>query len=65
MKAKKKPMEKKSLKDIGLDAPKSLTRIISLNDPPQRKAGKMIDGDTVQAKAAALVKALREEVKVI
>lgn len=65
MKAKKKPIDKKSLKDIGVDAPKSLTRIISLNYPPQRKAGKMIDGDTVQAKAAALVKALRDEAKVI
>jgi electron transfer flavoprotein beta subunit len=65
MKAKKKPMDKKSLKDIGIDVPKALSKILSLTYPPQRKAGKMIDGDTVQAKAAALVKALHEEAKVI
>ncbi len=65
MKAKKKPVDKKSLKDIGIDAPKALSRIIALKYPPQRKAGKMIEGDSAQAKAAALVKALHEEAKVI
>jgi electron transfer flavoprotein beta subunit len=68
MKAKKKPLEIKSLKDIGLDAagigvPK--TKIISLKYPPERKGGKMIAGETAADKAKALVKALHEEAKVI
>lgn len=68
MKAKKKPLEIKSLKDIGLDAaaigvPK--TKIISLKYPPERKGGKMITGETAADKAKALVKALHEEAKVV
>ena len=68
MKAKKKPLEIKSLKDIGLDAagigaPK--TKIISLKYPPERKGGKMIAGETAADKAKALVKALHEEAKVV
>jgi len=68
MKAKKKPLEIKSLKDIGLDAagtgaPK--TKIISLKYPPERKGGKMIPGETAADKAKALVKALREEAKAV
>ena len=68
MKAKKKPLEIKSLKDIGLDAagigaPK--TKIISLKYPPERKGGKMIAGETAMDKAKALVKALHEEAKVV
>ena len=68
MKAKKKPLETKTLADLGLDAgamgePK--VRIKALKTPPQRSAGKMIAGDTAAEKAAALVKALHEEAKVI
>jgi len=68
MKAKKKPLEIKTLKDIGLDAagigaPK--TKIISLKYPPERKGGKMIAGETAADKAKALVKALHEEAKVV
>jgi len=68
MKAKKKPLEIKSLKEIGLDAagigaPK--TKIISLKYPPERKGGKMIAGETAADKAKALVKALHEEAKVV
>lgn len=68
MKAKKKPLEIKSLKDIGLDtagigAPK--TKIISLKYPPERKGGKMIAGEAAADKAIALVKALHEEAKVV
>ncbi|MGE0087146.1 MAG: electron transfer flavoprotein subunit beta [Desulfococcaceae bacterium] len=67
MKAKKKKIDTKKLADIGLDAaavaPKS--GIAALKLPPARKAGKMIAGDSAQAKAAELVKLLREEAKVI
>jgi len=70
MKAKKKPLEEKSLADLGLDASevgedaRKLT-IVQLTPPPQRAAGKIVDGETPQEKAAALAKLLREEAKAI
>ncbi len=68
MKAKKKPLEKKSLADLGLSAddlgaPK--TSIVSMSPPPERSGGRMIDGADAKAKAAALAKALKEEAKVL
>ncbi|MFZ1984705.1 MAG: electron transfer flavoprotein subunit beta/FixA family protein [Desulfatitalea sp.] len=67
MKAKKKPLETKTLADLGLNAadlqPK--VKIKALRAPVERKGGRVIQGDSVQAKVAALVKALHEEAKVI
>ena len=68
MKAKKKPLDIKTLADIGLDAEKAgkpMTRIVAMKYPPEREGGTIIDGDSAQAKAAALVKILHEESKVI
>ncbi len=68
MKAKKKPLEVKTLADLGLEASaldSAKTQVVALNPPPERTAGRMIEGDTAQAKAEALVKALHEEAKVI
>jgi electron transfer flavoprotein beta subunit len=71
MKAKKKPLAIKKLVDLGMDpadfAPeKARIRITSLELPPQRKPGKIVDGglDTGE-KAKELVKLLREEARVI
>ncbi len=71
MKAKKKPLIIKKLPDLGLDpvdfAPdKARIRITSLEMPPLRKPGKIVNGglDTGE-KAKELVKLLREEAKVI
>lgn len=68
MKAKKKPLDTKSLADIGLDpaevgAPK--VRIVALKTPPERSGGRIIDGDSPAEKAAELVRALHEEAKVL
>lgn len=67
MKAKKKPIDVKSLADLGLDAadlaPKA--KILALKKPPERSGGRIIEGDSPAEKAQALVKALREEAKVI
>jgi len=60
MKAKKKPMEQK---DISLGDAKA--QIVKWEAPPERPPGRTIEGDDPAAKAAALVKALREEAKVI
>lgn len=70
MKAKKKPLEEKSLGDLGLDAgefgeaARKLT-IVELTPPPAREAGKIIDGDSPEAKAAELARLLHDDAKVI
>ena len=70
MKAKKKPLEEKSLADLGLDAAEfgegaQNLKVLELTPPPQREAGKMVEGETPEAKAAELARLLHEEAKVI
>ncbi len=70
MKAKKKPLEEKTLADLGLDAAEfgqgaRKVKILELTPPPEREAGKIIDGETPQEKAVELAKLLHEEAKVI
>jgi electron transfer flavoprotein beta subunit len=67
MKAKKKPLETKTVADLGLDAAALSAKVVvkALKKPPERQAGKIIEADSVQDKVAALVKALHEEAKVI
>ena len=70
MKAKKKPLEEKTLADLGLDASEfgegaQNLKIQELIPPPQREAGKMVEGETPEAKAAELARLLHEEAKVI
>jgi electron transfer flavoprotein beta subunit len=70
MKAKKKPLEEKTIADLGLDAGLfgeggRKVKIIEMTPPPERKAGKIIEGETPQEKAAGLAKMLHEEAKVI
>jgi electron transfer flavoprotein beta subunit len=60
MKAKKKPLD---IKDIKLEAANS--EITKWETPPERPPGRIIEGDDPAAKAKELVKALREEAKVI
>lgn len=67
MKAKKKPLETKSIADVGLDADALSAKVVvkKLSTPPERKSGRIIEGDSAQAKAAELAKALHEEAKII
>jgi len=70
MKAKRKPFEEKTLADLGLNASEfgeggRKLKIVQLTPPPQREAGKIIEGETPEEKAAGLAKALREEAKVL
>lgn len=65
MKAKKKPIDTRPLSETGTDPGDPLVTTAAMRLPPQRTAGRMIEGDTAAEKAAALVKALREEAKVI
>lgn len=67
MKAKKKPLDIKTIADLGLDSAdlQPLSRIKALKRPPERKGGRIIAGESAQAKVAELVRALHEEAKVI
>lgn len=70
MKAKKKPLDEKSLADLGIDASECgeaarKVKIIEITPPPERQGGKIIDGETPQEKAAELAKMLHEEAKVV
>ncbi len=65
MKAKKKPLAIKTLADLGIEADKSRARVISMKQPSERTGGRIIEGDTAQAKAAELVRLLHEESKVV
>ncbi len=70
MQAKKKPLQTLSLADLGISpdsvgrvAAKTLTK--TFMPLPKRAAGRMIEGETAQEKAANLAKALKNEAKVI
>jgi len=64
MKAKKKPLAKKTLADLGLDAVATKVKVNSFSLPEARQAGKIIPGEAAEA-AAQVAKLLREEAKVI
>ena len=69
MKAKKKPLDEKTLADLGLDAAEfgaggRKLKIIEMTPPPQREAGKIVEGETPQEKAAELARLLHEEAKI-
>lgn len=65
MKAKKKPIDTRSLSKTGTDPGDPTVTTMAMRLPPQRTAGRMIEGESAADKAAALVKALREEAKVL
>ncbi len=70
MKAKKKPVEVKSVADLGVDAAQvgaanRKVKIKGMSLPPERQAVKMIEGEAAGDKAAELVKVLHEETKII
>jgi electron transfer flavoprotein beta subunit len=70
MKAKKKPLEEKTLSVLGLnpsefgEGARNL-KILQMTPPPARKAGRIVPGDTPEAKAKELARLLHEEAKVI
>jgi len=63
MKAKKKPLDKKSVSDLGVDVV-SKVKAISFSLPEPRQAGKVVPGEPAEA-ARELARLLREEAKVI
>jgi len=69
MKAKKKPLETKTIADLGLSADEvgaqaARVSVTSMEMPQERQAGRMLEGDSAE-KAKELVRLLHEEAKVI
>jgi len=70
MAAKKKPLTVKTLADLGLAVDevgpaKAKVHMLGCEYPKHKPPGRIIEGETVAEKVAGLVKALREEAKVI
>ncbi len=70
MKAKKKPLDVKTVADLGVDAvsvgaANRKVKIKALNFPPERQAVKMIAGESARDKAAELIRVLHEEARII
>jgi len=70
MKAKKKPVDVKTIADLGID-PSTVgqanrkVKIKGMTLPPDRQAVRMIDGESSQDNASELIRVLHEEIKVI
>lgn len=64
MKAKKKPIEKKTAADLGIN-PELKLRSVDYSMPPERKAGTKYEGMEPAEVAKVVVQALRSEAKVI
>lgn len=67
MKAKRKPLETRDLAALGLSAADVASRVSlsAFGPPPERPKGRIIEGDSVQAKVSELVRLLRDEAKVL
>jgi len=70
MKAKKKPLDVKTIGDLGMDASEvgesgAKIKIIQITPPEERAAGKIVEGETAEEQAAKLASLLHEEAKVI
>jgi electron transfer flavoprotein beta subunit len=70
MKAKKKPVDVKTIADLGIDAASvgranRTVKIKALNFPPQRQAVRMVEGESASEIAAQLVGILHGETKII
>lgn len=64
MKAKKKPLDKKDPAGLGVTLGSRL-EVVAITPPPERAAGKIIEGETTEEKAVELVRLLHEEAKVV
>jgi electron transfer flavoprotein beta subunit len=64
MKAKKKPLEVKTAAELGVTRADKTT-VVSLSPPPERAAGKTVEGETPQEMAVNLARLLKDEAKVL
>lgn len=69
MKAKKKPITKYTLADLGIDAGEvgkagSFTEVLKYELPPARQAGRKVEGEPEEV-VEELIKFLKEEVQIL
>jgi len=65
MKAKKKKIETVDFGTLGVDTGLAKVEVEALENPPERPPGRIIEGDSLDAKLDELVRLLKEEAKVI
>lgn len=67
MKAKKKKIDTRSAADLGIESEDLSPKVVvkAMQTPVERKGGKIIEGESVDAKVAELVRLLRDEAKVV
>ncbi|MBI3924291.1 MAG: electron transfer flavoprotein subunit beta/FixA family protein [Armatimonadetes bacterium] len=65
MKAKKKPIDSVDVSSLGANGSGVHVNLEKMEYPPQRPPGRMVEGDTLDAKIEELVRLLRQEAKVI
>jgi electron transfer flavoprotein beta subunit len=67
MKAKKKPIDTRTLADLKIEVQtlSSKITISALKPPSERKGGQVIAGETIEAKVTELIRLLREDAKVL
>lgn len=65
MAAKRKKLDEMDAAALGIDVADAKIKVVALNPPPVRAAGKIVEGDSAEAKAKALVQLLKDEAKVI
>jgi electron transfer flavoprotein beta subunit len=65
MKAKKKKIETVDFASLGVDASLGKVEVEGLEYPPERPPGRIIEGDSLDAKLDELVRLLKEEAKVL
>lgn len=65
MKAKKKKIEVVDFASLGVDGGLAKLELESLEYPPERPPGRIIDGDSLDAKLDELIRLLKEEAKVL
>ncbi len=67
MKAKRKPIDTRKVTDMGIDPQDLATKITvtALRPPSDRKPGQIIEGESIEAKVAELVRRLQQDDKVL
>ncbi|GMU52583.1 MAG: hypothetical protein AMXMBFR33_17290 [Candidatus Xenobia bacterium] len=66
MQAKKKPMETKTVAELGVDTAGAVKlEVEKMEYPPQRPPGRLVEGGSVDEKVKELVRLLKEEAKVL
>jgi electron transfer flavoprotein beta subunit len=67
MKAKKKTIDTRNAADLGIESDALSAKVVvnAMQPPVERKGGKIVEGDSIEAQVAELVRLLHDEAKVV